>query len=474
MIESEEIEIQAKLFGIDTSDVQRDYLFGWFLFGLFSISNLKDIIFLKGGNALRKCYFENTRYSSDLDLGIQNDISPDILQTEINKICDFVNSETNIVFNKEQNRVREKFVIEDAASGKLKVYEARIYFRDFYGEAKHIVLKIKLDITRFDKVYLPLQNQALIHPYSDFEKVRGTVKCHKLEEIIGTKLKCILQREHPPDLFDYVYTLFFNNKFAINKGEIVSVFLKKTIFEPSPGVAKNILLNLPMDFFRSFWSRNIVCAKDVLFDVDLAITKFREGIGDIFSIYPDVSYADSYFFPAHYRNSIMQAGRNQTLLKMTYKNRERIVEPYALKYKEAQGKPPREYLFVYEISGGSKDEPGIRSYISENIQSIENTDIKFIVRDGYEIELCKAGEPIKDKYFTDNDRIKVPKWRKSRVSDSRKILSTYYGGPKYTYQCSSCLKKIVKKTMDSTIGSHKNKYGGECYGRYGYLVNTKY
>ncbi len=57
MIGKEEIEAKAREFEINVSDVQRDYVFGWLLFGIFTASGLKSRIFLKGGNALRKGYF---------------------------------------------------------------------------------------------------------------------------------------------------------------------------------------------------------------------------------------------------------------------------------------------------------------------------------------------------------------------------------------------------------------------------------
>jgi predicted nucleotidyltransferase component of viral defense system len=70
--------------------VERDYIFGWLIFGIFTVSDLKDTIFLKGGNALRKGYFENTRFSTDLDFGIPGDIEKNVLLNEINRVCDFI------------------------------------------------------------------------------------------------------------------------------------------------------------------------------------------------------------------------------------------------------------------------------------------------------------------------------------------------------------------------------------------------
>ena len=86
MISKNEIETKAKEFEIHEANVERDYVFGWMIFGIFTVSTLKDSFFLKGGNALRKGYFKNTRFSSDLDFGIPGDIAQNVLLDEINKV----------------------------------------------------------------------------------------------------------------------------------------------------------------------------------------------------------------------------------------------------------------------------------------------------------------------------------------------------------------------------------------------------
>ena len=162
MIERTEIEAKAKEFEINPSNVERDYIFGWLIFGLFTVSNLKEDIFLKGGNALRKGYFENTRFSSDLDFGIPGDIDQTLLLNEINKVCDFIQEKTGVIFVKDDNKVEEKFSASEAPIPGLRVYEVRVYFKGFNGEADHIKLRISMDITRFDKVLLPIQKVKLI------------------------------------------------------------------------------------------------------------------------------------------------------------------------------------------------------------------------------------------------------------------------------------------------------------------------
>jgi predicted nucleotidyltransferase component of viral defense system len=68
VIDRDEIDATSKLLGVDTSNVQRDYLYGWLLAGLYGDNPLmRDRLVLKGGNAFRKGYFVNTRFSGDLD-----------------------------------------------------------------------------------------------------------------------------------------------------------------------------------------------------------------------------------------------------------------------------------------------------------------------------------------------------------------------------------------------------------------------
>ena len=80
MISREEIDEKTEEFNVHTSNVQRDYVFGWFLVGVYADPELAELLFLKGGNALRKGYFERTRYSADLDFGTERDIDQAFLE----------------------------------------------------------------------------------------------------------------------------------------------------------------------------------------------------------------------------------------------------------------------------------------------------------------------------------------------------------------------------------------------------------
>src|SRR5262252_5989351 len=105
MITRDEIEAKGLEFGIHVADVQRDYVFGWFLAGVYTATTLRDVLILKGGNCFRKAYFPNTRFSKDLDFATQTAVDPAFLASEFDKICRFVQEQSGIAFEYAQNKV---------------------------------------------------------------------------------------------------------------------------------------------------------------------------------------------------------------------------------------------------------------------------------------------------------------------------------------------------------------------------------
>lgn len=459
MITKAEIDSKAAAFQIHTSNVQRDYVFGWLLYGFFTTSGLRDTLFLKGGNALRKGFFENTRFSADLDFGIPGGITEEALRNEINSVCNLIQERAGVAFVTEDTRVQEKFSATDAPLPDLKVYEARIYFRDFYGKANSIVLRISMDVTRFDRVLLPCQMVPLIHPYSDASEVQCTIRCMKLEEIIASKLKCLMQREHAPDLFDYAYSIKLLGG-NLNKAEVVRTLIRKTIFERNPAVLKEILASITLSVFREQWAKSIIVARQILLDVEDAIQSFLGDLEGLFQEYRDSGYADFIYFRAPLRVPIMQAARTQTLLRIVYKGEERLVEPYSLKYQQRRDGAQIEYFFAYKVSGG-ESEPGIKRFLPSGMHSITNTDITFEPR--FPIELSKVGELPEDRYLFDpNKPVRAPRRRRPRSS----VV--------YIYECSRCGKRFTRSTRSSMLREHKDKRGFPCYGRHGIYVDTRY
>ena len=465
MINRDEIDHKANEFKIIVPNVEKDYVNGWFLAGLYSVSDLKEVFILKGGNCLRKGYFPDMRYTSDLDFSVETAVNEVLLKNEFNKVCEFVQENTGIIFDTASTRVEQGRQIDK----KKKVYQARVYFKDFYGKPDKLTLRILLDVTEFDKIYLPVNVRNLIHPYSDMDSCTARIKCVQLEEVLATKLKCLLQRRHSADLYDFVYSIFINKDVEVNTGQIVSVFLKKTIFETSPGVVKNLLLELPLEVFRGIWHKYLVCPVKSIIDFDIALDNFNKIIERLFGQFP-IDHRAQHFFPARLRNIIFDAGSTLRLLKVVYKEVERIVEQYSLVYKRRKDGVAKEYFYVHD-----RKRDDIRMFIHQRIQHIEILDEKFEPR--REVELSRMGEFGEKTYFGKpfSDRgssLRSPIAGRRKTRRIRKTL--YTTGPTYIYKCLACGKTFRRKKQSSKLNKHKDKYGNECFGRTSYLTDIKY
>src|SRR5687767_11547740 len=187
MISKDEIQEKGREFGIHVADVQRDYVFGWLLSGLYSDTSLRDVLILKGGNCFRKAYFPNTRFSNDLDFSTEAAVDDELVLGEFNRACEIVQARTGVAFDIPRNQIRVQGRLDD----KRRILDLRVYFKDFYGNADHITIRLSIDITEFDKIYLPTQERRIIHPYSDLSECSVQIRCLKLEEMIANKLKCL-------------------------------------------------------------------------------------------------------------------------------------------------------------------------------------------------------------------------------------------------------------------------------------------
>ena len=108
MIDRNEIDRMSENLQVHTSHVQRDYVHGWLLSLLYSNSPLSNTLILKGGNALRKGYFEKSRYSRDIDFTTSTRIDDEALGHELNSICNALTERCGVIFDTSKTRVEKK------------------------------------------------------------------------------------------------------------------------------------------------------------------------------------------------------------------------------------------------------------------------------------------------------------------------------------------------------------------------------
>jgi hypothetical protein len=431
----------------------------------------------------RKAYYPSTRFSNDLDFTTETGVDEANLLRELNGICEYITSETGIQFEQDKNAIVDEHFISDTKSA----YKVRLYFKDFFGQESQMILKVNLDIAQFDKIYLPPVKTPLIHPYSDAALLSTDIMAVKLEEALADKLKCLIQRRHSFDLFDLVHAIFIDKTIEVDKSEMVRVFLKKTIFERSPGAAKNLLVGVPFDLMKDFWSK-LVCPKDTLFAFDEAVSMFSSSLSGLFDSFGVGNASELAFYPADLRNKIMDAGQSQKVLKMTYQGATREVEPYSLKYQTTKDGTGREYFWGWDRTGGNSGHVGIKAFLNQSVQALEVTDQTFEPR--FEVEVSKAGEIHDSLSFSKGGR------RVANIlgtpSSNRRVASKGLGrrrtrgftgfgeDKKFIIQCTVCSKKFYRANQfDLTINAHKRPkagrsyYAQDCYGSYGRYIGQK-
>ena len=82
--------------------IERDYVLAWFLTGLAG-HPLRDKLAFKGGTALRRCWFDEYRFSEDLDFTLIRPISLEDILKGLNEIFATVEADSGlrIAFDRE-------------------------------------------------------------------------------------------------------------------------------------------------------------------------------------------------------------------------------------------------------------------------------------------------------------------------------------------------------------------------------------
>ncbi|MDI1296284.1 MAG: nucleotidyl transferase AbiEii/AbiGii toxin family protein [bacterium] len=462
MIERDEIDAQGEILGVHTAHVERDYVFGWLLKAFYENPYLSQLLVFKGGNCMRKAYYPNTRFSSDLDFSVTSAIDPERFQAEINEACHAAQDACGVVFETEKN----SFVADRMIDAQRQSFKGKVYFRDFYGAKGDLTISVKLDVTEFDRLLLPTVVRPLVHPYSDASVCQIGIVCVSLEELLANKLKCLLQRRHSFDLYDLVYATFLERSIAVDRSLVLSTFLRKTIFERSPGSAKRILLGLPMAFFGSVWNKYIVCPAASRFDFDRITEGFNAAIEFIFGNSDTVAWGGDPFYPAEYRNLILDAGARRRLMRITYDGTERVIEPYSLAYKRRQDGHASEYFYAYDLTGGARSGPGIKSFLHPKVEALAATEDSFEPR--FEIELSKAGESPQNQYFGGSFKGNPRGGGRGLSISSRHGFRTRAAN--YTVECPYCQKRFKRTTASTVLNAHNDSNGYRCSARRGYLV----
>lgn len=194
MIKPGEIQNKAREAGVRDQQIEKDYILSWILQGIAQHEQLSKTIVFKGGTVLKKVYFEDYRFSEDLDFTLlENEISNEQIFDWFAEVFEYVRDEANIPLEIIDNNEHE--------DGGINFYISYVGPLGGLGANK----KVKVDISRSESlVFDPVMKEAFLG-YTDQEDHR--LLCYPLEEVLVEKMRSVMQRMQARDFYDIWYLL---------------------------------------------------------------------------------------------------------------------------------------------------------------------------------------------------------------------------------------------------------------------------
>ena len=165
-----------------------------YLQGIAQHQQLSTSIVFKGGTVLKKVYFEDYRFSEDLDFTLlDNDISNEQIFVWFSEVFEYIQDEANIPLEIMDNNEHE--------DGGINFYISYVGPLGGIGANK----RVKIDISRSEQLQFEPVMKGTFLGYSDQEDHQ--LLCYSLEEVLVEKLRSVMQRMQARDFYDIWYLL---------------------------------------------------------------------------------------------------------------------------------------------------------------------------------------------------------------------------------------------------------------------------
>jgi predicted nucleotidyltransferase component of viral defense system len=454
MISKQDILDRARDWGLRPEVVEKDYVLGWLLAGIAGHPQARNLWVFKGGTCLKKCFFETYRFSEDLDFSLLAgaEYSEADLARILREIADATAAESGIQFGEIAIKLRKNKQGQDT-------FEARVHYRGPLQMPNWP--KVSLDITRHESLFPPFVRLPVHHAYPDDLPAESLVQTYSFEELLAEKLRALVERTRPRDLYDVVYLL--DNRFdAIAVDRARHLFAEKcrakAFTPPTPAaIVSSVRSSAEL---RADWANMLAHQLPQLPGIDSVIQRLegrldwlaepthipvaplapiRLAPGEALQAPPGITYWGTDGLEA-----IRFAAANRLMVEFDYKGERRTVEPYSLR------RPTTGNLLLYVFDRGRS---AIRAFKVGEIANVHVSNVAFVPR--YAIELSPGGP------------LHAPPLQRTTFAPLRPY------GPTYVYECYGCSREFRHSTRNPTLRKHQTESGGPCFGRSGYLVRIE-
>jgi predicted nucleotidyltransferase component of viral defense system len=195
MISPAEISRLAHRLGLGDKTIEKDYVLTWVLHAI-AASPLRDWLAFKGGTAIKKAYVPDYRFSEDLDFTLLDAGKTNAdLRNAVEALFSWLAREANLTLATRK--------VEEHASGNPTFY------LNYVGPLQAGLASrfLKVDFSRDEILVFPVMELPVRSPYSDCQQRQAGLVTYSLEEILAEKLRSLLTRTEPRDLYDVHYLL---------------------------------------------------------------------------------------------------------------------------------------------------------------------------------------------------------------------------------------------------------------------------
>lgn len=200
VISKQELIKKQKELGVPLPTIEKDYILGLILACLYRHPLIKDSWVFKGGTCLKKVYFNDYRFSEDLDFTLKKEAS---INPQDIELC-----------------LLESFKVGADLFG-LRIDKANISISPFPDKGGMFIQikipfqsplmtsgslpRVKLDLSKNETLVDSPYTAPLLHAYSDAEQITTLIHSYSMDEIFAEKCRALVERTRPRDLYDIIH-----------------------------------------------------------------------------------------------------------------------------------------------------------------------------------------------------------------------------------------------------------------------------
>ena len=246
---------------IPESVLERDYCLAWFLAGLAE-SDLQQSLAFKGGTALKRCYFGDSRFSEDLDFTLLAPMPFEDIRRRLEPVYAAVRESSGIEF---------AFDREDRHSHA----NSHTFYLRYVGPLP-AAGSVKVDVTIHEQLVYTLEARPVLRAYEEFSDLPDgrVVQAYALAETAAEKVLALADRarNEPRDLYDLWYLVSCE---GINLSDLAPAITAKLAFreQAAAGIQEAILRKEAR--LNALWSARLSNQMAILPPFDQVFREFR-------------------------------------------------------------------------------------------------------------------------------------------------------------------------------------------------------